>query len=171
MNDENNFESQVVNGVAIATEVAPEEIAESMSGELGRKVPQQIQRALASWAEDNRSDRRTRGLFQADKYVTPSGVYNQMQVAYDALDDDVVGNVADVSEAMAFQKVTFETANEKDQENIWHQIGRDIDLDSFVRTMWRELYTTSVCYPVKWWGKKTYTVKEMREERKGSLRW
>ena len=89
-----------------------------------------------------------------------------MATAYDSLDDDMIGNVADLSEAMAFQRVSFETAEDKDQENVWHQIGADLNLDSYVRTMWRELFTTSVCYPVKWWGSKTYRVDEKRKKRK-----
>jgi hypothetical protein len=88
-----------------------------------------------------------------------------MAVSYDALDDDVVGNVADLSEAMAFQKVTFETEDDKDQEQIWHQIGRDLNLDGFVRSMWRELFTTSQVYMVRWWGKKTYRVEGKRDKR------
>jgi len=163
---EHNFESQIVSGVAIASEVEPEEIEASLAEGMDSRLPYNVSRALASWAEDTKTGGRTRSLFQADKYVTPGKIYDQMQVAYDALDDDVVGNVADVSEAMAFQKVTFETAADKDQENVWGQIGRDLDLDSFVRTMWRELFTTSVCYPVKWWGTKTYKVTEKREKRK-----
>lgn len=162
---EHNFESQIVNGIAVASEVGPEDIEASLAEGMDVRLPSQISRALASWAEDTKSKGRARGLFHADKYVTPGNIYDQMSVAYDALDDDVVGNVADVSEAMAFQKVTFETAGDKDQENIWGQIGRDLDLDAFVRTMWRELFTTSVCYPVKWWGTKTYRVKEKREQR------
>jgi hypothetical protein len=165
--NENLFESEIVNGVAVASQIDASEVRESLEGELGRKLELYpgVSRALATWAEDSRSDRRTRGLFQTDKYVTPGKVFDQMRVAYDALDDDVVGNIADVSEAMAFQRVTFETADDKDQENIWHQIGRDLDLDAFVRTMWRELYVTSACYPVRWWGKKNYKVKTKKDKR------
>lgn len=166
--NENNFESEIIGGVAVASQIDPSEVRDSLEGELGRKLDLYpgVSRALATWAEGGSGGRhQTRGLFQADKYVTPKTVYDQMKVSYTSLDDDVVGNVADVSEAMAFQKITFETMDDKDQENVWHQIARDLDLDSFVRTMWRELYVTSVVYPVRWWGKKTYKVKTMKEKR------
>jgi len=166
--NENLFESEIVDGVAIASQVDPSEVRDSLEGDLGRRLEMYpgVQRALASWAEESQGRSRNRGLFHTDKYVTPSNVYEQMAVAYSALDDDIVGNVADVSEAMAFQRVKFETVEDKDQENVWHQIGRDLDLDSFVRTMWRELYTSSVCYPIKWWGRKTYKVTTKRDKRK-----
>jgi uncharacterized protein YehS (DUF1456 family) len=163
----NDFESEVVNGAIVVSEVPPDELTASLEGGLGARLDRQVYRALASWAEDSQgSMRNRRGIFHRDKYVTPGEVYKQMAVATDSLDDDVVGNVADVSEAMAFQKVTFETQDDKDQENVWHQIGEDIDLDAFVRRMWRELFTVSQCYPVKWWGQKTYRVDEKREKRK-----
>jgi hypothetical protein len=166
--NENLFESEIINGVAVASQIDPSELAEAMDGDLGRRVEiyPGVRRALASWAESSQGHGRQRGLFQSDKYVTPSNVYDQMKVAYTALDDDIVGNVSDVSEAMAFQRVKFECIEDKDQENVWQQIGRDLDLDTFVRTMWRELFTVSVCYPVKWWGKKTYKVTSKRDKRK-----
>jgi hypothetical protein len=164
--NENNFESEIKDGAIIVSEVPPEDIQASMAEGLTSGVDPRVTRALASWAEDAQGrGRATRGIFQRDKYVTPGKVFSQMAVSYDSLDDDVVGNVADLSESMAFQKVTFETENDKDQENVWHQIGRDLDLDGFVRTMWRELYVTSQCYMVRWWGQKTYKVEGKRDKR------
>lgn len=166
MKDENNFESEVKNGAIVVSEVPAEDIQASLAEGIGSGMDPRVVRALASWAEGSQGNGRyTRSLFHRDKYVTPGKVYAQMATAYDALDDDVAGNVADMSEALAFQKVTFETMDDKDQENIWHQIGTDLDLDSFVRTMWRELYVASQCYPIKWWGRKTYKVEGKRDKR------
>lgn len=165
--NENFFESDVVDGVVVVSEVSGDEVEASLAEGLGSGIlePRAV-RALASWAESAQSTSHgKRGIFQRDKYVTPGKIYKQMAIAYDALDDDVIGNVADLSEAMAFQKVTFETQGSKDQENIWHQIGTDIDLDGFVRQMWRELFTVSQCYPVVWWGQKTYKVTGKRKKR------
>ncbi len=164
--NEHNFESEIVNGTVVVSDVPPEDIRASLSDGIAASLDPRISRALASWAEDSQGTKRgSRSLFHRDKYVTPGKIYSQMAVAYDALDDDVVGNVADLSEAMAFQKVTFETPDDKDQENIWHQIGNDLDLDAFVRQMWRELFVTSQVYLVRWWGQKTYKVKGKREQR------
>ena len=141
-------------------------LAASLNDGIANILPIAVQRSLAAWAEDAHGERRhTRALFHRDKYVTPGKVYEQMAMAYDSLDDDVVGNVADMSEAMAFQKVNFECPEDKDQENVWGQIGKDLDLDSFVRQMWRELFTVSQVYPVRFWGRKTYKVKGKREKR------
>jgi len=108
--NENYFQSEIIDGIAVVSEVGPDDVLESLDGLRSQLGPYAgVARALASWAEDSHPRNRSRGLFQSNKYVTPSSVYGQMQVAYDALDDDVVGNVADVSEAMAFQRVTFET--------------------------------------------------------------
>ena len=156
--DTNYHEAIIVGGVAIVSEIDPDDV--ELSPELRSQLPPKVSRALASWAEDTRPrTRANRGLFNRDKYVTPGKVFEQMAMASDALDDDIVGNFADTSEALAFQKVSFEVAEDKDQENIWGQIGHDLDLDGFVRQMWRELITNSQCYPIRWWGHKEYSVK------------
>lgn len=163
--DESNFESEIVGGAAIVSEVPRDVVSESLDEGIANILPRAVQRSLASWAEDVQGHKTSRPMFQRDKYVTPGQIYKQMAKSYDALDDDVVGNIADTSEAMALQKVAFES-EDKDQENIWNQIGRDLDLDEFVRQMWRELFTVSQCYPVRWWGRKEYTVSGKGEKRK-----
>lgn len=159
MSDANYHEAVLEGGVVVVSDVDPEDVEASLQ-ELGPQIPGKVSRALASWAETSSpSSRRSRGIFNRDKYVTPGKVFEQMAMASDSLDDDIVGNVADTSEAVAFQKVSFEVAEDKDQENVWGQIGSDLDFDGFVRQMWRELFVNSQCYPVKWWGHKTYKVK------------
>ncbi len=164
--DETNFESTIESGVAVVSEVPGDILAASLDDGIATLLPLAVQRSLASWAEDTHPSRRnSRPLFHRDKYVTPGKIYEQMAMAYDSLDDDVVGNVADMSEALAFEKVHFECPEDKDVENVWGQIGRDLDLDSFVRQMWRELFTVSQVYPVRFWGRKTYKVSGKREKR------
>jgi hypothetical protein len=142
-------------GAIVVSEVEPELV---MGSEAFQQVAGPIQRALAAWAEDIRQPpSRNKGLFARNKYVTPGEVFGQMALAYDTADDDVVSGVLETSESVAFQKVTFES-EDKDQENVWNQIGRDLNLDSFVRTAFRELNLVSQIYPVRWWGQKRYTV-------------
>lgn len=149
-------------GTVVVSDIDPSELEGS---QVLPQLPQPIQRALASWAEEVQStQRKNRSLFNRDKYVTPDKVLEQMAVAYETLDDDIVGNVADMSESLAFQKVTFESADQ-DQEDVWNQIGRDLNLDGFIRTAWRELFTVSQFYGVRWWGMKEYRVRGKREER------
>lgn len=150
-------------GVAVVSQVDPSEVEGST---VLPQLPPQVQRALASWAEEVQSnDRRNRPLFRRDKYVTPDKVLEQMILGYETLDDDIVGNVADMSESLAFQKVGFECADQ-DQEDVWNQIGRDLNLDGFIRTAWRELFTVSQFYAVRWWGLKEYKVRGKRDQRK-----
>ena len=153
-------------GVVVTSEVSPEELNRSLPA-LAPLLDLRVQRALASWAEESnpRSRRRDDSIFARDKYVTPAKIFEQMGVAYDALDDDLVGNVIDTSEAIAFQKVEFES-EDPDQEDVWGQIGRDLDLDGWMRQAWRELFTVSQFYAVRYWGRKEYKVRGSGESRK-----
>lgn len=158
--NENAHEAYVdpITGGVIVSEIEPEEVQAAIQSN-GWNFNDRVRRALASWAEDVQSTpRRNRTIFARDKYVTPGKVFEQMALAYDSLDDDIIGNVADTSEAIAFQKASFQS-EDSDQEDVWNQIARDLDLDSYLRTAWRELFTVSQFYGVKWWGTKTYRVR------------
>lgn len=116
---------------------------------------------------------RAGGLFERDRYVTPSSVYQQMRMAYDAVEsDDVVSGVADTTEALAFSRVSM-FAEDADEEDVYNQIAADLDLDSRLREMWRELFTCSQFYATVWWGNKSYKVRGTTERgnsrRKGIL--
>jgi hypothetical protein len=171
MSDEHAFEATSHDGVAVASEVDPEIVEASLesgvlNGYEGNAWHDPVRRALASWAEDTRrGGRRDRTIFARDKFVTPGKVFQQMAMAEDAMDDDVVGGVYDTSEAMAFKKMSMQCEDE-DQRDVWNQIAKDINLDSFLRMAWRELFKASNYYGVVWWGQKTYRVRGMAEERK-----
>ena len=157
MTNENYHEATVTEaGTVVVSEVGPDELMGSVAFQEAAPF---IQRQLASWAEDIRQPKsRKAGMFSRDKYVTPGDVHGQMALAYDSAEDDVISGVLETSESVAFQKISFESEN-KDQEDIWNQVAADLDLDSFVRTSFRELNLVSVVYPVRWWGQKKYTVR------------
>ena len=161
------LEATIEKGVAVVSEVPAGDVMASLNDPDSpiSRMEHTFRRALATWAEDvHPSSRHQRGIFNRDKYVTPSKIFEQMGMAYDAFDDDIIGAVADTSESMTFQKISFE-AREKDDEDIWNQIGKDLDLDTWVRTAWRELFAVSQFYGVRWWGKKTYRVRGKGEKR------
>lgn len=107
---------------------------------------------------------RAGGLFERDRYATPFSLYEQMRVATDAVEsDDVVSGVADTTEALAFSKVSF-YAEDNEEEDIYNQIAADLDLDSRLREIWRELFTCSQCYVAVWWTKKKYSVRGKTEK-------
>lgn len=113
--------------------------------------------SLIRWSVDSHP-RRSEGIFDRDRYVTPINIFDQMKVAYEALQsDDVVSGVLDTTESLAFAKMDFE-ADDPDEEDIWNQIAADLDLDSRLREIWRELFCYSQAYVCEWWGTKTYKV-------------
>jgi hypothetical protein len=171
-------EAIVKDGVLISSEIDPEEVESALNGEVGDRLAAfspQVTRALAAWAEDYQqtytSDGKVRdrdSYWPRDRYVTPGKVFEQMALAYQALDDDIVGAVADTSEAIAFQKVAFQ-CDDEDQDTVWSQIGRDLNLDDWLRVAWRELFTCSQFYGVRNWGFKEYKVEgqgDVRAKRK-----
>lgn len=116
---------------------------------------------MVKWVSSTSGDNgrgRMGNLFQRDRYVTPDRLFDQFRVAYDAAEsDDVVSGILDTTEALAFNRMTF-AAEDEDEENIWNQISYDLDLESRLREMWRELFIASQFYAVTWWGQKSYKV-------------
>lgn len=116
--------------------------------------------ALARWsAQAQGFNTRAGGLFERDRYVVPDEIYKQMCVAaYAAEFDDVVAGVIESTEALAFSKVSF-WCEDPEQEDVWNQIAADLNLDSRLREIWRELFIYSQAYVAVWWTTKTYKVR------------
>lgn len=111
--------------------------------------------AITRWRQDIRG---VNGLTKRDRYTTPIKIFDQFRVALDAAEnDDVVSGVVDSTEAMAFSKVSFAVEDEE-EEDIWNQIAADIDLDSRLREMWRDLFVVSQFYVAVLYGRKSYKV-------------
>jgi len=101
---------------------------------------------------------RRGGIFERDRYVTPTKLYEQMAVAQDAADsDDVVAGVIDATEALAFNHMSIQ-CDDEDEENIWNQIIESFDLETRMREMWRELSIVSNFYVANWWGNESFKV-------------
>ncbi len=131
----------------------------------GREVGsnRSLMAALSSWATNIQSRGRSGGILERDKYVTPEAIFDQMQLALYAVEnDDVVSNIADATEATAFNAVSF-YADDEDEEDVYNQIARDINLDSCLREMWRELFTVSQFTCGIWWHTKTFKVRGQGE--------
>lgn len=115
--------------------------------------------ALTRWVQTNQSASRKGSLIDRDRYVLPGSVYEEMAIAYMALEeDDVVSGVADTTESLAFSRMSVDT-EEPDETDIWNQIVEDIDLDSRLREMWREEFIVSQFVVATWWGQKSYKVR------------
>lgn len=160
-----DFIADYESGGIVVSEIEPEDVISSLPY-FERTLTRPQFRALAQWIEDVAPpSRRQNSIWKRDKFVTPSAIYEQMGLAYDALDDDVISNVAEMSESLAFQKIEFES-DDKDVQDVWDQIGRDLNLDAWLRAAWRELFTVSQFYGVKYWGQKTYRIRGKGEQRK-----
>jgi hypothetical protein len=124
--------------------------------------------ALARWGQMTQgygaSVSRAGNLFERDRYVTPDKVVDQMRIAYHAAEaDDVVAGVLETTESLAFSKMSF-YCDDLEEEDVWNQIAADLDLDSRLREMWRELFTVSQFYCAIWWGQKSYKVRGKSEK-------
>lgn len=119
-----------------------------------REVASQISR----WVQDTRGAQRS-SLFDRSAYQAPDNVFNQMKIARKAMaDDDVVSGAAEVTEGLIFQGVKWESEN-PDDADIFNQISKTVDLDSYVRQAYRELFTCSQVVTASWWGWKEYKVR------------
>jgi hypothetical protein len=144
------------------TEVSNQSVYEALYGAGHREVAEMVKWSITTQGDGGRG--RIGGIFQRDRYVTPERLFEQFRVAYDAAEsDDVVSGVLDTSEAMAFNRMAFE-AEDEDEEDVWNQILFDLDLESRMREMWRELFICSQFYSVTWWGTKTYRVRGKNTE-------
>lgn len=120
-----------------------------------------VERFVNSWGGSPR--RRSSTIFNQDRYTIPEGIFDQFRVAADAARyDDVVSNAVEVTEQLAFQKVSIECGDD-DLDNISSQILDDLDIINRMREIWRELFIVSQCYVAVKWGRKSYRVKGIRE--------
>lgn len=117
-------------------------------------------RSLATWATETK---RKGSLFERDRYVLPSNIFEQFKTAvYATENDDVVSGVLESTEALAFSKMSI-AAEDEDEEDIWNQIAANLNMDDVLRQMWRELFTVSQFYAVTWWDRRDFKVRGKSE--------
>lgn len=137
----------------------PEQVAEQvvMHQEVARSIEQWM-RSVGSHVSPSRR-RRSWDLFNRDDYAQPQNLFEIMaQCAMAVEEDDVLSTLVETVEGLSFSKMRFE-ADDEDQEDIWNQWARDVDLDSRVREIFRELFKVSQCYVGLWWERRIYTVR------------
>jgi len=122
--------------------------------------------ALVRWSFNTQPAGRGGSIFERDRYVTPANIFEQMRTAHDACEsDDVVSGVLELTESLAFQRISFTCADE-DQEDVWNQMSTEMNLDARVREMWREMFTVSQFYACNWWGSRDYKVRGVSKDTK-----
>lgn len=157
-----DFGTTVVN----ATDVPNEDVF--------RAVEQQDRNLYATfskWANDIRGPaslhamqdapggRRAGNLWHRDRYVTPNKVLDQMRLASVAVaEDDVVSGVLETTESLAFSSMSF-FAEDAEEQDVYNQIARKVDLDSRMREIWRDLFTYSQVYIAVTTGAQSFKVR------------
>lgn len=134
--------------------------AEGVPVELVNNGVREIALAINNWKEDQAlNGTRQSSVFDRDAYVPPDNIFEQMQMARKAVrNDDVVGGLADATEALSLRKSRWEASNLEDAD-IFNQWAAEVDLDNFIRVAWRELFTYSQYVAARWWGFRDYTVR------------
>lgn len=121
-----------------------------------RSTVDHVGRELARWVQSARGSMPP-SLFNRAAYKAPDNPYAQMATAKSAVQsDDVIGGVIDVTEALTFQGVKWES-DDVVTADIFNQIARDLNLDDRVRQWFREDSTYDQAVFGFWWGMKEYT--------------
>jgi hypothetical protein len=134
------------------------------------QVPElaRLTRRLDQWSNDYRGNSREGGLFSQNKYVAPNNMFDEFRLAAQAArDDDIVSNAVETTEQLAFKRVALESQND-DETTIWQQIKDDLNIETRMREIWRELFIVSQCYVAVLWDRKDYRVKGFTESGKKS---
>lgn len=138
-------------------------------------------RSIASWVNDinpafaatnhRNASRRSGGIIERDRYVTPDGFFDQFRVARDAaMHDDTVSNVLETTEALVFNTIKVD-CEDPDEENVWNQVIEDMGLEDSLHQMWRELFTYSQFNCAMQWGVREYQVEGKGEKRQRRKRY
>jgi hypothetical protein len=105
-------------------------------------------------------------MFDRGTYTPPENPYEEMRAARSALSyDDIVGGVAEITESFAFQGVKWE-GDSPDEADIFNQISADLDLDTVLRKMWRDVFCLSQTVLAMRWGWKEYQVRGKMPDKK-----
>lgn len=81
------------------------------------------------------------------------------QAAWAVENDDILSTLSDVTESLMFQRCRFETYD-PDEQDVWNQWAAEVDLDSRLREIARELFKVSQVYVGVEWGSRTYRVRD-----------
>lgn len=130
------------------------------------KSNRDIANAIEQWSQSLNAAARTGmpgiGSFSEHALKTYKGVFGQMsQCSWAVENDDILSTLADVVESLSFQKLRFELYD-PEQQDIWNQWAKMVDLDTFMRQATRELFKVSQVYVGMWWDRTIMTVRKDR---------
>lgn len=111
---------------------------------------QEIASAIEKWMQslDQHAGQRAANfdLFNRRGYSASDNIFKQFAMCEKAIEfDDILGTIADVTERVAIDTTAFEMFDE-DQQDVWEQVAEEINLDGYVKSVFRELYKFSNCF-------------------------
>jgi hypothetical protein len=135
-------------------------VAEDVMMELRNNT--EIASIIERWSQTLSSHTHsTLDVFGRNKWQGTRHVFAQMSMcAWAVENDDILSTLADVTEALSFNRCRFDLYDD-DQEDVWNQWAGEIDLDSLLRASARELFKVSQVYVGLWWGRRKYTVRDL----------
>ena len=111
-------------GIAVIndTEVSTEDIRTAIESQAPEIA------VLRKWSMSSQGSGRKGTIFNRDKYVNPSNMFEKFRLAAEAVrTDDIVANVVETTEQLAFKRIAMECDDELEQD-IWNQVIDDINL-------------------------------------------
>lgn len=137
-----------------------DELVEEWMG--GRRARNEIASVIEQWTQElqGSSQRTSLDLFNRTKWENKGHAFAVMsQCAWSVENDDILSTLADVIEGLMWQKCRFELFD-PDQQSMWNQWAKDVNLDKQLRAMGREEFKVSQFYVGMLWEKKVYEVQE-----------
>jgi hypothetical protein len=135
-------------------------VPESVVNELrGNK---DIASAMERWSQSLslEDSRQSVGMFHRGKWEGSNHAFSEMsQAAWAVENDDILSTLADVTEGLMFQRCRFELFD-LDQQDVWNQWAAEVDLDTTLRTMARELFKVSQVYVGIDWEDRSYQLRD-----------
>lgn len=99
---------------------------------------------------------RRQSFSNRHEYQPPANRLDAMRTARIAAErDDVVSGHGDMTESLAFTKLSI-FSPEDDEQATWNQIAADLDFDTLVRAGWDRLYIDSQVAVIGVWGDREY---------------
>lgn len=114
---------------------------------------------LTQWVEKARATPQG-GFLDRSTFSWQDNPYDNMRAIRDAvLYDDVIGAVADSTEALAFEGGLKWEAAEPDDADVFNQMSADWNLDNLIRVMWRDTFRYEQSVVAKLWAYQDFTVR------------
>lgn len=138
-------------------------VAESVMQEI--RSNREIASVMERWSQSLSLDRRPNvNMFHRDRWENANHTFSSMsQCAWAVENDDILSTLADVTEGLMFQKCRFELFD-ADQQDFWNQWAAEVDLDSRLREIARELFKVSQVYVGVQWEDATFQIRDFLVE-------